>query len=171
MNAKRPVEYAGFLRRFAAMLIDTLALLIIISPLIYFFTQGELLPGFDPEGDMIGQAATLRIDWTYLLIKGGLPMVLAIFFWVRFRGTPGKQLMNCEVVDAKTHGNLSIGQSFLRYLGYYLSIFSLFLGFLWIIWDKKKRGFHDLLAHTVVIRVDQDDLSEHPLEELMKDAE
>ena len=39
MSAQRPVEYAGFWRRFAAALIDTLVLLIIISPLIYFFTQ------------------------------------------------------------------------------------------------------------------------------------
>ncbi len=171
MSSRQQVEYAGFWRRFAAVLIDTLVLLLIITPLAYFFSQGEYLPGFNPEGDIAAQLATLQLDWNYLLINDLLPMVLVIFFWVRFRGTPGKQLMSCEVVDAETLGNLSIGQSIMRYIGYFLSTLPLCLGFLWVALDKKKRGFHDLLAHTVVIRVDHDDLSDHPLEELMKDAE
>jgi len=171
MTAARQVEYAGFLRRFAAVLIDTLVLLIVITPLTYFFTRGTYFPGLDPEGDIVAQLANIEFDWSYLLFNDLLPMVLIIFFWVRFRGTPGKQLMNCEVVDADTFGNLSVGQSVLRYLGYFLSTLPLGLGFLWVIWDKKKRGFHDLLAHTVVIVVDRDDLSEQPLENLMKDAE
>jgi uncharacterized RDD family membrane protein YckC len=171
MTTQRPIQYAGFWRRFAAVLIDSLVLLIIITPLAYFFSQGAYLPGFDPQGDIAAQLASLQLDWNYLLINDLLPMVLVIFFWVRFRGTPGKQLMNCEVVDANTLGNLTVGQSILRYIGYFLSTLPLCLGFFWVIWDKKKRGFHDLLAHTVVIQVNQDDLSEHPLEELMKDAE
>jgi uncharacterized RDD family membrane protein YckC len=171
MATPQPVEYAGFLPRFAAVLIDLLVLLIIITPLVFFFSKGAYLPGFDPEGDVAAQLANIPFDWSYLLINDLLPMVLVIFFWIRFRGTPGKQLMSCEVVDATTFNNLTLGQAIIRYLGYYLSSLPLCLGFLWVIWDKKKRGFHDLLAHTVVIRVDQDDLSEQPLEELMKDAE
>ena len=171
MSTQRPVEYAGFWRRFAAVLIDILVLLIIITPLTSFFTKGFYLPGFDPRGDIATQLATIPFDWSYLIINDLLPMALAIFFWVRFRGTPGKQLMNCEVVDATTLDNLTVGQSFIRYFAYIISILPLFLGFFWIAWDKKKRSFHDLLAHTVVIHVDHDDLSDHPLEELMKDAE
>lgn len=171
MEVEQPVEYAGFWRRFAAVLIDTLVLLIIITPLAYFLTEGTYLPGFDPEGDVIAQLAEIEFDWSYLVVNDLLPMVLIIFFWVRFRGTPGKQLMGCEVVDAKTLGNLSVGQSILRYIGYFLSTLPLCLGFLWVIWDKKKRGFHDLLAHTLVIRVDQDDLSDQSIDELMKNAE
>lgn len=171
MTAQRPIQYAGFWRRFAAVLIDSLVLLIIITPLAYFFSKGAYLPGFDPEGDVAAQLASLQLDWSYLLINDLLPMVLVIFFWIRFRGTPGKQLMNCEVVDANTFGNLTIGQSILRYIGYFLSTLPLGLGFLWVLWDKKKRGFHDMLAHTFVIQTNQDDLSDHPLEELIKDAE
>ncbi len=171
MEAGQSVEYAGFWRRFAAVLIDTLVLLIIITPLLYFFSEGSYLIGFDPEGDFVAQVMVLPVDWNYLLINDLLPMVLVIFFWVRFRGTPGKQLLGCEVVDAKTLGNLSVGQSILRYIGYFLSTLPLCLGFLWVAVDKKKRGFHDLLAHTLVIRVDNDDLSDQSIDELMKDAE
>lgn len=174
MAEPQQVEYAGFLRRTAASLIDTLILFIILTPLAYFFSQGAYLPGFDPEGDVVAQLAVIQFDWSYLLIHDFLPMALVIFFWVRFRSTPGKQLMDCEVVDASSFGNLRVGQSVLRYVGYFVSLLPLGIGFLWIIWDKKKRGFHDLLAHTVVIRIDRskhDELAGAPLEKLMKEAE
>jgi uncharacterized RDD family membrane protein YckC len=174
MAEAQQVEYAGFLRRLAASLIDTLILLIILTPLGYFFSQGAYFPNLDPERDIMAQMAVIQFDWSYLLINDLLPMVLIVFFWVRFRGTPGKQLMDCEVVDASTFDNLRVGQSILRYVGYFVSLLPLGLGFFWIIWDRKKRGFHDLLAHTVVVRVDRsrvDNLADEPLEKLMREAE
>jgi len=42
----------------------------------------------------------------------------------------------------------------LRYLGYYLSMLPLFLGFIWVGIDRRKQGFHDKIAGTVVIRQD-----------------
>jgi uncharacterized RDD family membrane protein YckC len=42
-------------------------------------------------------------------------------------------------------------QYIIRYLGYYVSIFALGLGFLWVAWDDKKQGWHDKMAGTVVI--------------------
>jgi len=169
------VQYAGFLRRLAASLIDTLILLIVLTPLAYFFSQGTYFPGLDPEGDMLAQMADIDFEWSYLLINDLLPMALIIFFWVRYRGTPGKQLMDCQVVDASTFSNLRIGQSVLRYVGYFISLLPLGLGFFWIIWDKKKRGFHDLLAHTVVIRLPANHLAaveaDKPIEQLMKEVE
>jgi len=167
------VQYAGFLRRLAATLIDTLILLIVLTPLLYFFTQGSYFPGFNPEGDITAQLANLEFDWNYLLINDFLPMILVIFFWVRFRGTPGKQLMDCQVVDATTFDNLRVGQSILRYAGYFVSMLPLGLGFLWIIWDKKKRGFHDFIAHTVVIRLASNhaaaEEADKSVEQLMKE--
>jgi len=169
------VRYAGFLRRFAAMLIDSLILLIVLTPLAYFFSKGSYFPGLDPQGNIAVQLATIPFDWNYLLINDLLPMVLIIFFWVRFRGTPGKQLMDCQVVDATTFDNLRVGQSLLRYFGYFVSMLPLGLGFLWIIWDRKKRGFHDLIAHTVVVRISSNHAAAteagKSVEQLMKEAE
>ena len=58
--------------------------------------------------------------------------------------------MDCQVVDAKTGNPISYLQAFIRYVGYYVSILSFGLGFLWVIWDKKNQGFHDKIAGTVV---------------------
>jgi uncharacterized RDD family membrane protein YckC len=169
------VQYAGFLRRLAASLIDTLILLIVLTPLAYFFTSGSYLPGLDPQRDVAAQLGELSFDWNYLLVNDLLPMVLIVIFWVRFGATPGKQLMDCEVVDATTFRHLRTGQALLRYIGYFVSMLPLGLGFLWIIWDRKKRGFHDLIAHTVVIRLSPNHAAAEeagkPVEQLMKEAE
>jgi uncharacterized RDD family membrane protein YckC len=60
-------------------------------------------------------------------------------------------MMGMSIVDAETGGTVPMGRLVLRYLGYYVSIFTLCLGFLWIIFDKRKQGFHDKIAGTVVI--------------------
>jgi uncharacterized RDD family membrane protein YckC len=39
-----------------------------------------------------------------------------------------------------------------RYLGYFVSTIPFGLGLFWIGWDKRKQGWHDKLAGTVVIR-------------------
>ena len=39
-----------------------------------------------------------------------------------------------------------------RYLGYYVSIFGLMIGFAWVAFDPRKQGWHDKLARTLVIR-------------------
>ena len=51
-----------------------------------------------------------------------------------------------------TGGKSSTAQFIIRYLGYYVSIIPLFLGIIWVGIDKRKQGFHDTLAGTVVLR-------------------
>jgi uncharacterized RDD family membrane protein YckC len=55
------------------------------------------------------------------------------------------------VIDAVSGDAIGTRQALLRYLGYFLSILPLGLGFLWIAWDARKQGWHDKLAGTVVI--------------------
>ncbi len=40
----------------------------------------------------------------------------------------------------------------LRMLGMYVSSAVFYLGFIWILVDKRRRGFHDLIAGTVVVK-------------------
>ncbi len=168
--AEEQIEYAGLPRRLAAAMIDALILLIILTPLTYIFNQGAGFPGLDSESGIVEGG----FDWSALLIQDLLPMVLVIFFWVRYRGTPGKHLMNCQVVDATTFGNLRVRQALLRYVGYFISLLPLGLGFFWIIRDKKKRGFHDLIAHTVVIHLPINHIAaveaDKPIEQLLKEV-
>jgi uncharacterized RDD family membrane protein YckC len=60
-------------------------------------------------------------------------------------------LFRLQIRDAKTGNLMSEGQAVARFLGYLASGLPLSLGFLWILLNKKRRGFHDFIAGTVVV--------------------
>lgn len=134
-------EYAGFWIRVAASLIDTVIFVIVFSiplTIIYgaeYWTSEESVKGF----------------WD-ILITYIAPIFITVWFWLKYLGTPGKMALRLRVVDAKTGQALTTPQAIGRYLGYYVSAFALMLGFIWVGIDKRKQGFHDKLAGTVVIR-------------------
>jgi len=73
------------------------------------------------------------------------------YFWAQNNGqTPGKSLMGIRVV--KTNGQpIGVLDAVIRYIGYYINTFLLFLGWLWAVFDSRNQGFHDKLAGTVVV--------------------
>ena len=134
-------EYAGFWIRTWAAIIDTIFVLIIILPVltaIYgteYWVSESFVQGF----------------WD-ALFNYILPAIAVIIFWVYKAATPGKMITNLTIVDAKTGGKPSTGQFIGRYFAYYVSIMPLFLGIIWVAIDKRKQGWHDKLAGTVVIK-------------------
>jgi uncharacterized RDD family membrane protein YckC len=151
--AASPKCYGGFWRRLAATLLDNFLYSAISLPVtLWLFGPAYLQTGETPfahgEGFGIGLLE---------LVFAILPYVLIVLFWVRMGATPGKLLMECQVVDAETGALPSLKQALLRLLGYLISgPLTLGIGFLWIAWDKRKQGLHDKLAGTVV-RLRQDD--------------
>jgi uncharacterized RDD family membrane protein YckC len=87
-----------------------------------------------------------------LLISWVAPFVAVIWFWRAKQGTPGKMALSLHVVDATTGRTLSTGQSVGRYFAYLVSIVPLFIGFVWVAFDKRKQGWHDKLVGSVVVR-------------------
>ncbi|MFH2203985.1 MAG: RDD family protein [Elusimicrobiota bacterium] len=68
-------------------------------------------------------------------------------------GTIGKRLFGIRVVR-RDGGGLGIGRSLLRAGGYLVSTPLLNLGFLWSLFDRDSRTWHDLLSGSVVIEVE-----------------
>lgn len=122
----------GFWRRLLATGLDFFLFVALLTPI-------TLVP--------VSPTAPLLLSWL-------LPALLTLICWVVLGGTPGKLLMGCELVDIQSGGPPGLVQALLRYLGYGLSALPLGLGFLWILWDPRKQGFHDKLAGTRVIRED-----------------
>ena len=153
-------RYAGFWRRTLAYIIDTVILLPTVMILLYLAFGSDYYEAGGEQTVGFGQAA---LDF---LIRTVFPIVFVVFFWLKFLGTPGKLMMECQVVDARTLGRLTVLQAIGRYLGYIVSILPLGLGLFWIGWDKKKQGFHDKLAKTLVIVEDD---TRKTLEELARE--
>ena len=135
------LEYVGFWARVGAALIDSVLLLAIITPLLYWFYG----PGYFLEGDAVHGLADVLLNWA-------LPAVAVIVFWVYRQATPGKMVIKARIVDADSAGPPSTGQLVGRYFAYYISIIPLCLGLFWVAFDARKQGWHDKLARTVVVR-------------------
>lgn len=134
-------EYAGFWVRVAATLIDTVLIMVITLPLLWSIYGASY---FESTAILNGPADFL-ISWL-------LPAVGVIVFWMVKQATPGKMALSLRVLDADTGNSLSAGQSVGRYLAYFVSTLPLFIGIIWVAFDKKKQGWHDKLAGTVVVR-------------------
>lgn len=134
-------EYVGFWARVWASLIDTVLVLLICWPVltaIYgtaYWTDTALIKG----------PVDFLISWVF-------PVVAVIIFWIARQATPGKMAISARIVDADTGEKPSTGQLIGRYFAYYLSLLPLFLGFIWVAFDRRKQGWHDKLANTVVVR-------------------
>ena len=81
------------------------------------------------------------------------------YFWQRSGQTPGMRLMQIKVVRDADGGSLTWGPAILRLIGYWVSGIVFYLGYIWIFIDKRKRGWFDLIAGTVVIKAPADLLS------------
>lgn len=73
------------------------------------------------------------------------------YFWQRNGQTPGMQMMGIKVVRDSDGGPITWGTALLRLIGYWISGFVFYIGYIWVFIDKRKRGWHDLIAGTVVI--------------------
>ncbi len=135
------IHYSGFWIRLLASLIDTVWLLILT------FALGWMI-----YGAIYFQSTEFTQGYADLFITYVLPFILTILFWYYKAATPGKMILGMRIVDANTLGKVSTGRLFVRYLSYYISMLVLGLGFLWVGWDKRKQGWHDKIARTLVIK-------------------
>lgn len=132
--------YSGFWSRVGAALIDSIILAVPTQPLL-LFAYGK---GYWTSDEFIHGPLDFLLSWL-------LPAAYLIGMWHIYQATIGKKVMRQIVVDADTLQPATLGQLVGRYLGYIPSVLCLGLGILWVALDKKKQGWHDKLAGTVVI--------------------
>jgi len=135
-------EYAGFWIRVWAALIDTFLVVLITTPIL-----GAL---YGWEYGWHGNDAPFRP--TEFLITWVLPAIAVILFWRYRSATPGKMVIGAKIVDAKSGEAPSTAQLIGRYLAYFVSTAPFCLGLIWVGFDRRKQGWHDKLASTVVNR-------------------
>ena len=140
---EQDVEYAGFWVRVGAAIIDTLLIMLLIFPLLLAIYGWAYFDG-EKTGFIAGPADFL-LSWV-------APAIAVVVFWMVKQATPGKMALSIRIVDATTGNPPSTGQCVGRYFAYFVSTIPLALGLIWVAFDKRKQGWHDKLAGTVVIR-------------------
>jgi uncharacterized RDD family membrane protein YckC len=123
-------ERSGFWRRFAAALIDGIALRVVSGILRAIL------------GNSGGE---------------GLGLVISLGYYTYFHGktgqTPGDAVMSIRVVDFRngTGAPIGYGRALGRALMSIVSAVVLLLGYLWMLWDPEKQTWHDKVAGSVVV--------------------
>ena len=131
-------RYAGFFRRFIAFLIDSIITRIGLTILFFHSADFEM---YDIHNLFSRHTIVVEL------------ILMAYFVFCEssvWQATLGKKLLNIKVVD-ESFSRISPGTALIRYLFKYLSTFVFLLGYIWIIFDSKKQGWHDKLAKTFVI--------------------
>ena len=121
---------AGFWQRFFAALIDGL----IVAVIVVVLTLALRAAGY------------------------GLGLIISVAYFVYFEGGPtgqtlGKRALGIRVIDFAGGGPIGYGRAFIRYLGRIVSSIPLYLGDLWMLWDKEKQAWQDKFASSVVVPV------------------
>jgi uncharacterized RDD family membrane protein YckC len=141
--SEHELEYVGFWARVGATVIDVVLLCVITFPILtwiygmdYWLTE---------EIVFIHGPADIVVNWV-------LPAIAIVLLWIYRQATPGKMAIGARIVDARTGARPSVRQCIIRYLAYVVSTIGLLLGYVWVGIDERKRGWHDMIAGTVVVR-------------------
>lgn len=148
---------AGFVSRLIAFVVDVL----IISGIgtIITISVGLILSFFNLDlvgsAPTVGEGVLIRVPAVILVSAGSiLSFVLVngypLFFWLLAGQTPGKAFLGLRVVSSEGRP-LRLRQALRRLVGYWLSALPLFAGFLWVLIDDGRRGWHDKFAGTKVV--------------------
>lgn len=136
-------EPAGFATRTLAFVTDAVIFGVSHTLIAWTIVQIAGLLARPSFGERLGP---------WIVTIGGVVFALAynVVSWSWFGRTPGKVLLGLAVVT--TAGSRpGVPRSLLRFIGYLLSAIPLGAGFLWILVDDHRRGWHDHLAGTHVV--------------------
>ena len=153
------VQFAGHGARLGAYVLDailvgivaTVLLLIVMIPLF-----GALAGAAGPDGEIDSSelgavGASLGFFILGLIVVSIFSLLYFPFFWARGGQTPGMKAAGIRVVNDRDGSRIGWGPALLRLVGWWVSAVVFYLGFIWILVDSRRRGWHDLLAGTCVI--------------------
>ncbi len=135
---------AGFVTRLFAYVIDVavVAGILALGGWLAVLVDNTIEQvGFDPRIDL----ATIYV--------GMIPFIIALYFvmfWALTGRTIGKWFMGLRVVNADGRSP-TVGKAIVRILGYAVSTVAFWGGFLWVLVDQNRRGWHDHFARTWVV--------------------
>jgi len=144
------VPKAGFWIRFAAGIVDFGLLL---GVLMLFVVAGGLAVSARSAANTAGLAQIMLIFSTPAYLLFCILGALASTYFIGSMGqTPGMMIFHLKAVDFSGR-TIGYSRALLRYAIKLFSLALFFMGLLWIGLDINKQGWHDKLAHCVVIQV------------------
>ena len=120
---------ANFGQRLLAMLVDWLVLVVPVVVLFLIFDPG------------IAYLLSIIVVFGYYIALQGGPT----------GQTVGKRVLSIRVVDFDTGTPIGYGRATVRMLVQFFLSGILYLGYLWMLWDREKQTWHDKASRSVVV--------------------
>lgn len=153
MSPHAGVTYAGFWRRFAALIIDKLLIGCIAVIMIIFFAMIGITAFTASELDPTDAGLIFALIGAYFM----LILLFIVSEWLYFAimestkgATVGKMALGIKVTDMEGQP-ISFGRATGRYFGKILSALTLYIGFIIAGFTQQKQALHDILAKTLVV--------------------
>lgn len=146
--------YGGFWIRLAAHLIDHAVMGALFVPAFFIFIFPAILVAhqqgaLEREGPPPELIMTIAV---FVCLAIGARMLYEILLTSSsWQGTIGKKLLRLKVTD-DCGNRISVGRSTGRFFAKILSGAASYIGFIMIAFMDRKRGLHDVIAKTQVIR-------------------
>jgi len=164
-HSKNPIM-ASFLNRFLAQLIDGLMIAFVSYALMFFIAIhggifGFLIAESSNSSDLIAKTGTIGFSLIISYIVGIIILIaLQVFYYTymtsKYGQTLGKRLLKVKVVSSINLQNISWKRALLRELpGRWASGFAFYLGYFWYFMSGKRQAWHDSIADTYVVAVDE----------------
>lgn len=135
------VTYTGFWRRFAAAFIDGVILgaFSFVVGLVLGFSMAAA--GVDSSSiELAGNLVGAVIGWLYGAMMESSPL----------QATLGKLALNIRVADMSGQ-RIGFGRATGRHFAKYISMITLFVGYIMAGCTEKKQALHDMIARTLVV--------------------
>ena len=129
------MEYAGRLHRFAAFIID----IVIISVIIVALNALGVIDLGEPSA-------------TDQLIEAVITLGYYILLTTVFGATLGKMALGMKVVEESGQKAGFFRVLIRETIGKVVSAIILFLGYIWILFDGNRQGWHDKIGGTFVVK-------------------
>lgn len=144
---------AGLIRRLAALLYDFLLCVALIIVVTLIYQQGILRLIHGSEA-LLTMAESGALDNDPLLASLALLSLFAFFakFWTHNGQTLGMQAWGLRIQNADGSA-IDLWQALLRFVVAIGSWLFAGLGFIWMLWDKQGRTWHDIYSDSRVVQL------------------
>ncbi len=141
--------------RVVAYLIDVIPITLLLAAVFYVFLGFDetVQRYFNREPDDLDARLAFLTQRNQIRDLSFLVYILycAVLEGSALQGTIGKRLLGLRVTDSQGR-HLTVGKAFARNSAKIISYLPCALGFLWALWSKQKRGWHDMIARTLVVK-------------------
>jgi uncharacterized RDD family membrane protein YckC len=147
--------YGGFWRRTIAVILDGILLNVLMSPLYLAWVWPVMISTGRTRPDDMDPNQALAIVGTclgYLVVAGLVETAYFAFLESSsHQASLGKIALGLKLTDLEG-ARITLGKAVLRRVARTLTAFTFGIGFLMMLWTRRRQTLHDLMAATLVLR-------------------